>query len=48
MLNCENALQVKDYSKYNWTMFNPADNQAHHDETFDDYLAKARRPGAVL
>ena len=29
-------------------MFDPAAKQAHHDETFDDYLATARKLGAAL
>ena len=48
VLTCGNTLQVNDCSKYNWTLFDPATNQAHHDETFDDYLAKARELGAAL
>lgn len=48
VLSCGNTVQVKDYSKYNWTMFDPAAKQAHHDATFEDYLAKARDLGSKL
>lgn len=42
---CGNTLQVNDYSKYDWTMFDPEAKKAHHDETFDSYLAKAYEIG---
>lgn len=42
---CGDTLQVKDYSKYNWTMFSPESKQKRHDETFEDYLGKARELG---
>lgn len=48
VLCCGNTLQVKDYSKYDWTMFNPAEKQAHHDATFGEYLEKARELGSNL
>jgi len=28
---CGNTLQVDDYSKYNWTIFDPAQKKAHHE-----------------
>lgn len=48
VLICGNTLQVKDYSKYNWTMFDPEAKKKHHDETFADYLAKAKEIGKQL
>lgn len=41
VLCCGNTLQVKDYSKYTWTMFDPEEKQKHHDDTFNEYLEKA-------
>ena len=48
VLICGNTLQVNDYSKYDWTMFDPADKQKHRDETFGDYLSKAFTMGKSL
>ena len=48
VLCCGNTLQVKDYSKLNWTMFDPAAKKAHHDETFGSYLEKATEMGSKL
>ena len=48
VLCCGNTLQISDYSKYNWTMFNPEEKKAHHDNTFGDYLEKARELGSKL
>lgn len=45
---CGNTLQVKDYSKYNWTMFDPEDKKKYHDDTFDTYLEKAKEAGMHL
>lgn len=41
VLVCGNTLQVNDYSRYDWTIFDPAEKKKHHDETFDSYLKKA-------
>lgn len=41
ILCCGNTLQVEDYSKYNWTMFDPEEKQKRHDATFGEYLEKA-------
>lgn len=38
---CGDTLQVKDYSKYNWTLFNPESKQKRYDDTFKEYLDKA-------
>lgn len=48
ILCCGNTLQVNDYSKYDWTMFNPAEKKSHHDETFESYLERAYKLGAEL
>lgn len=48
VLCCGNTLQVNDYSKYDWTMFNPAEKKAHHDATFGEYLERAREIGSNL
>lgn len=42
---CGDTLQVKDYSKYNWTMFDPESKKKRHDETFAAYLDKAYELG---
>lgn len=43
-----NTLQVKDYSKYNWTKFNPEEKQAHHNTQFPKHLEKAFSLGKKL
>lgn len=48
VLCCGDTLQVNDYSRYDWTMFDPAAKKARHDETFDAYLQKAYLLGAEL
>ena len=48
LLCCGNTLQVNDYSKYDWTMFDPEAKKAYHDETFEKYLKKAFDMGAEL
>lgn len=45
---CGNTLQVNDYSQFNWTLFDPEAKKIHHDETFADYLAKAKELGSKL
>lgn len=45
---CGNTLQVEDYSKYNWTMFNPEDKMRHREETFQGYLDRAFEAGKAL
>ncbi len=42
------TLQVNDYSKYNWTMFDPDAKKARHDEVFPDELKKAFSLGADM
>ena len=31
-----NTLQVKDYSRYHWTLFDPAQKQARHETVFPE------------
>lgn len=38
---CGDTLQVKDYSKYNWTMFDPDAKKARHEEVFPTEMQKA-------
>lgn len=45
---CGDTLQVNDYSKYDWTMFDPASKQKRHDETFSEYISKAQDLGKTL
>lgn len=45
---CGNTLQVNDYSKYNWTVFDPEAKKKHHDETFTEYLAKTYTLGKEM
>lgn len=45
---CGNTLQVNDYSRYTWTIFDPDEKKKHHDETFDEYLKKAYEKGVAL
>ena len=45
---CGDTLQVNDYSKYDWTMFDPDSKKKRHDETFDEYLIKARELGKKM
>lgn len=48
VLACGNTLQVEDYSRYNWTNFDPEAKKAHREETFGGYLAKAYEMGKNL
>lgn len=45
---CGDTLQVKDYSRFNWTMFDPEVKKKHHDETFSEYLERAKEAGENL
>ena len=38
---CGDTLQVNDYSRYNWTMFNPEAKKARHEEVFPGEKKKA-------
>lgn len=43
-----NTLQVKDYSKYNWTMFDPEAKVAHHEAVFPEEKRRAFALGAEM
>lgn len=43
-----NTLQVNDYSRYNWTAFDPNEKQERHDTVFPEELKKAYQMGAEL
>lgn len=43
-----NTLQVKDYSRFNWTMFDPAAKKKHYEEVFPKEKAKAYQLGAQM
>jgi multimeric flavodoxin WrbA len=45
---CGDTLQVDDYGRYNWTMFDPEAKKARHDEVFPQELKKAFSSGAEL
>ncbi len=42
------TLQVKDYSRYDWTMFDPAAKVARHNEVFESEREKARNMGSSI
>ena len=48
LLISSDTLQVPDYSKYHWTLFDPAAKQQRHDEVFPEDLKKAFAAGAAL
>lgn len=48
VLSCGNTLQVEDYSKYDWSMFDPEAKKAYHDDTFGEYIDKAFDMGKKL
>ena len=43
-----NTRQVKDYSRFNWTIFDPAAKQEHHEKVFPQELEKAFQLGAQM
>lgn len=43
-----NTLQVKDYSRFNWTMFNPNAKKEHHDKVFPEERKKVFALGAEM
>lgn len=45
---CGDTLQVNDYSKYNWTLFDPNNKKKRHEETFNEYLTKAYELGGSM
>ena len=44
----DNTLQVKDYSRFNWTLFDPALKQERHDKVFPEEMKKAFNFGAQM
>ena len=45
---CGNTLQVNDYDKYNWTMFDPDAKKARHETVFPQELERAFLLGAEM
>lgn len=45
---CGDTLQVNDYSKYNWTMFDSEAKRVRHEETFPENMKKAFSLGAEM
>ncbi len=43
-----NTLQVKDYSRFNWTMFDPDARKEHHDKVFPEERKKVFALGAEM
>ncbi len=43
-----NTLQVKDYDRYDWTMFDPESKKKRRETVFPKELAKAREKGAEM
>lgn len=41
VLTCGDTLQVNDYSRFDWTIFDPEAKKQHRQETFGNYLQKA-------
>ena len=42
------TLQVKDYSRYNWTMFDPEHKKARHEAVFPEDKKKAFTLGGKM
>ncbi|AGC68841.1 NADPH-dependent FMN reductase RutF [Thermoclostridium stercorarium subsp. stercorarium DSM 8532] len=45
---CGNTLQVDDYSKYDWTVFDPEEKKSRHEKVFPLKLKEAYELGASL
>lgn len=45
---CGDTLQVNDYSKYQWTMFQPETKKVRHEEVFPEEMKKAFALGAEM
>ena len=43
-----NTLQVKDYTPFNWTMFDPEAKKARRETVFPDEMAEVRKLGQQL
>ena len=48
ILISSNTLQVSDYSKFNWTMFDPEEKKKRHETVFPDEKMKAYQLGAEM
>ena len=48
ILISSDTLQVKDYSRYNWTMFNPEHKKQRHETVFPEDQKKAFALGAEM
>ncbi len=48
MLVAGNTLQVKDYSRFNWTIFDAKAKQEYHDKAFPEDLKKAFKLGVQM
>ena len=48
IMTSTDTLQVKDYSRYNWTMFDPEHKKKRHDEVLPLDCEKAYRLGSEL
>ena len=48
ILTSSETLQVHDYSKYNWTIFDPAQRKARHETVFQEDKQKAFHLGARM
>ena len=48
VLIAADTVQVKDYSRFHWTLFDGAAKQRHHDAVFADLLAEARAIGSEM
>ena len=44
-LVCGDTLQVSDYSKYQWTLFDPEAKKERHEQSFPQYMQEAFRLG---
>ena len=48
ILISSDTLQVKDYSRYNWTMFNPEAKKERHEKVFPEDKKKAFALGTKM
>lgn len=47
-LVCGDTLQVKDYSRFDWTLFDPAQKKRRHEDVFPSERKKAYRLGEQM
>lgn len=48
MLTAGDTLQVNDYSKYDWTMFDPEAKKKRHEAVFPEKIEQAKALGARM